>query len=180
MENHQHINQTSGDVEYYTPGKIVEAARLTMGGIDLDPASSAAANARVRAVRFFTEADNGLSKKWKGRVWMNHPFQRREEPCKTFCDKKICKKRGHCIDKAVPGNEDWIKKIVAEFSTGGGTGGLLYHVCQYVGKLVSSVAELPAMLFDSTYELSLAGRNHQARRHEGKRRNVFWKGCRGV
>ena len=47
--SHQQINQTSGDVEYYTPPAIIEAARLVMGTIDLDPASSETANERVRA-----------------------------------------------------------------------------------------------------------------------------------
>jgi len=71
---HQHINQTSGDVEYYTPPAIIEAACLVMGTIDLDPASSVAANERVKAVRIFTEQDDGLNQEWHGRVWMNHPF----------------------------------------------------------------------------------------------------------
>lgn len=71
---HQHINQTSGDVEYYTPPAIIECARLVLGTIDLDPASSVAANKRVKAVRIFTEQDDGLTQEWQGRVWMNHPF----------------------------------------------------------------------------------------------------------
>lgn len=73
-ESHQLIHQDSGQVEWYTPAPIIEAARATMGGIDLDPASSAAANETVRAGRFFTEADNGLAQLWRGRVWLNPPF----------------------------------------------------------------------------------------------------------
>lgn len=72
--NHQLINQTSGKVEYYTPVEIVEAARRVMGGIDLDPASSIAANLTVKALHIFTVADDGLSQEWHGRIWMNHPF----------------------------------------------------------------------------------------------------------
>jgi len=76
----QLINQTSGAFEWYTPGPIVEAARAAMGSIDLDPASSAAANERVKAKSFFTEADDGLSIMWWGNVWLNHPFGRVQNP----------------------------------------------------------------------------------------------------
>lgn len=74
MTAHQQINQTSGDVEYYTPPAIIAAAYLVLGTIDLDPASSATANERVKAVRIFTKADDGLQQEWHGKVWMNHPF----------------------------------------------------------------------------------------------------------
>lgn len=76
MSAAQLINQTSGNVEYYTPAGIVGAARATMGGIDLDPASSVTANRIVKAARFFTAIDDGLRQPWAGRVWMNHPFGR--------------------------------------------------------------------------------------------------------
>lgn len=80
LDAHQRINQTSGKTEYYTPQRIVEAARETLGGIDLDPASSEAANLRVKAATIYTAADDGLAKIWRGRVWMNHPFGRKENP----------------------------------------------------------------------------------------------------
>lgn len=72
------INQTSGKVEYYTPAAIICAARATMGSIDLDPFSSAAANERVNAKRIFTVEDDGFAQLWQcGHLWMNHPFGRR-------------------------------------------------------------------------------------------------------
>lgn len=80
MNNAQLINQTSGDVEYYTPYEIILAARLTMGGIDLDPASSAYANQKVKASVYYDEAFDGLQWDWFGRVWMNHPFGRESNP----------------------------------------------------------------------------------------------------
>lgn len=78
MTNAQLILQNSGDVEIYTPENIIEAARRTMRGIDLDPASSLLANGRVRATRIYTKEDDGLSdlNPWVGRVWLNHPFSR--------------------------------------------------------------------------------------------------------
>lgn len=74
MNTHQFINQDSGETEYYTPQAIIEAARRTMGGIDLDPASSLTANQRVKAQQFFSE--NGREREWFGNVWLNHPFSR--------------------------------------------------------------------------------------------------------
>lgn len=62
--------------EWYSPPAIVAAARTVMGGIDLDPASSASANAIVQATRFYSVRDDGLSKEWHGRLWLNPPYGR--------------------------------------------------------------------------------------------------------
>lgn len=59
--------------EWYTPACFVESARVVMGGIDLDPASHEEANARVRAARYFDKDDNGLTRPWHGRVFLNPP-----------------------------------------------------------------------------------------------------------
>ncbi|RIK38014.1 MAG: hypothetical protein DCC55_22510 [Chloroflexi bacterium] len=95
MNNAQLINQTSGTVDYYSPQEIVEAARATMGGIDLDPASSAIANQIVQATKYFDECTDGLrpSLTWTGRVWLNHPFSRQE-------------------------NYFWIKKLIHHYQAG--------------------------------------------------------------
>lgn len=60
--------------EWHTPAEYIEAAREVMGGIDLDPATSTTAQAVVRAMTYFTKADNGLDRPWAGRVWLNPPY----------------------------------------------------------------------------------------------------------
>lgn len=90
LARHQLINQNSGEFEYYTPLELIEAARCTLNGIDLDPASSFAANKRVKATNIYTIEDDGLKQPWKGKVWLNHPFGR-------------------------VGNPLWIDKLLTEF-----------------------------------------------------------------
>lgn len=70
--------KTKKSVEYYTPGWLVTAARETLGTIDIDPASCWEANAIVRACRFYTSKDDGLSKPWcyfstPSNVFLNYP-----------------------------------------------------------------------------------------------------------
>ncbi len=58
------------------PVRYIEAASRVLGEIDLDPASSVVAQKTVQAKRYFTAADDGLSKVWSGRVWLNPPYER--------------------------------------------------------------------------------------------------------
>lgn len=141
MDKHQFINQDSGNTEWYTPPEIVEAARLVMDGIDLDPASSLRANdIIVKAQDYFSApfmvvvdavdgmpimapryylGGRGLHESWYGRVWLNHPFGNSELACKLpGCTKKSCEKRGWHTAEALPGNKEWINKLVSEYEKG--------------------------------------------------------------
>jgi hypothetical protein len=66
---------SSASNEHYTPRIIVEVAREAMGSIELDPASCELANREnVRAARFFTKEDDGLSRPWDAKtIFVNPP-----------------------------------------------------------------------------------------------------------
>jgi hypothetical protein len=56
--------------EWYTPPEIFEALRLQF---DLDPCSPGKSH-WVPAKNVFTKKDNGLTREWRGLVFMNPPF----------------------------------------------------------------------------------------------------------
>jgi len=69
-----HVSNNSGENEWYTPKCYIESARLVMGVIHLDPASSEIANKTVNSNLFYTQEDDGLTKEWFGNIWMNPPY----------------------------------------------------------------------------------------------------------
>lgn len=57
-----------------TPAEWIERCRAVLGQIELDPASSHSANELVKALVFFNASDDGLSREWTGRVFLNPPY----------------------------------------------------------------------------------------------------------
>ena len=62
--------------EWYTPVAYIESVRTVLGDIDLDPASCTAANETIGAGAFYSEADDGLTLPWTGRVFLNPPWHK--------------------------------------------------------------------------------------------------------
>lgn len=78
--------------EHYTPRSIVDHVIRVLGAIDLDPCSNSRECPNVPASSHFTPTENGLSRPWFGRVYMNPPYGREIG--------------------------DWVRKLVSEFRAG--------------------------------------------------------------
>jgi phage N-6-adenine-methyltransferase len=77
----------TGEFEWYTPIEWLDRARKVLGAFDLDPATSLVAQRTVKAKRFYTLDDDGLTKQWRGRVWMNPPYA--QPAIQHFADKLV-------------------------------------------------------------------------------------------
>lgn len=65
---------SSATNEHHTPAYIVEAARVTLGGIDLDPFSCSKANETVKASVYYSLGfGDAWRDTWNGRVFVNPP-----------------------------------------------------------------------------------------------------------
>lgn len=72
-----HSLPVDGDsVEWYTPPGIFDALGIRF---DLDPCSPPGGLPWVPAALSYSEADDGLTRPWTGRVWMNPPYGRHTE-----------------------------------------------------------------------------------------------------
>jgi phage N-6-adenine-methyltransferase len=116
-----HVSQNSGNNEWYTPKEYIEAARNVMGSIDTDPASSFIANEIVKATQYFTEEQNGLTKEWKGNVWMNPPYA--QPLISQFTNAVTDKFISNEIDQAVilvnnATETKWFQKMLSVASSG--------------------------------------------------------------
>lgn len=104
---------SSASAEHFTPPAVIEAARIVLGEIDLDPASSEIANRVVRATRFHDVAANGFVRDWAGpfaasRVFLNPPGGRQEPDGRRV-------EKGETGMKAGSAAKAWWFKLVREW-----------------------------------------------------------------
>jgi hypothetical protein len=67
-------NAHTDTFEWVSGADLINSAHMLMGGIDLDPASSAVANSYVNAEHFYTPEDDGLNEQdWFGNVYVFPP-----------------------------------------------------------------------------------------------------------
>jgi ParB family chromosome partitioning protein len=107
----------TGEFERYTPAEYIEAVRMVLGQIDLDPATSDEAQRTVNALEYFTVDDDGLSRDWCGCVFLNPPYHRDLAP--KFINKLIEELRnGHVVAAIVLTNNcsdtDWFNIAIAD------------------------------------------------------------------
>jgi len=105
------ISKMTGDNEGYTPSEYIEMARRVMGSIDLDPASNEYAQEIVKAEKYYTIDDDGLSMEWKGNIWLNPPYA--NKLIIQFIDKAISEKEVTQAIILTNNNTDtqWFKKL---------------------------------------------------------------------
>lgn len=94
-----HVSHNSGENEWYTPPAILASARAVLVAIDLDPASCELANENVQAATYYTAEDDGLSRPWFGKVWMNPPYA--QPLIAQFCEKVAAEREAGNIDAAI-------------------------------------------------------------------------------
>jgi len=115
LENHQQINQDSGNTEWYTPPEIIEAARNCLKIIELDPFSCYKADRVVKSLYYLTKQQDGFDERWGScKVWCNHPFSR--ENNKRIAAKAISEHKNNDAEIVMitfaATSESWFKPLL--------------------------------------------------------------------
>lgn len=65
---------SSDSDEWYTPPEIIDAVIVVLKKIDIDPCSNSHESPNVPAQTHFTKEDDGLTRPWMGRIFLNPPY----------------------------------------------------------------------------------------------------------
>lgn len=110
-----HVARNTGESEWYTPPEYIAAATEVLGEIDLDPASCERANTIVKAKQFYSIENDGLTKEWKGKVWMNPPYS--AQLIKQFSEKFAASIENGAVTKGIvlvnnATEKEWFQRLV--------------------------------------------------------------------
>jgi phage N-6-adenine-methyltransferase len=115
---HNHVRGTlgTGENEWFTPREWIDLARHVLDAIDVDPASNPLAQQTVKAATFYSKDDDGLSKDWHGRVWLNPPYA--QPYIAQFADKMLAElAAGHVTQSIMLTHNytdtSWFQKLAA-------------------------------------------------------------------
>jgi phage N-6-adenine-methyltransferase len=97
VTNHRALG--TGDNIWNTPPDYITLVRNVLGEIDLDPATNAVAQEWIKARKFYTEQDDGLTKDWTGRVWLNPPYS--QPDIHRFVEKLVAEVSSGRVTEAV-------------------------------------------------------------------------------
>jgi len=116
ISNHVRGTFGTGDNEWFTPVQYIDLAREVLGQIDVDPASNPLAQKAVLAKSFFTKDDSGLTKDWKGNVWLNPPYA--QPHIADFSDKMLAELDCGNVSQAIMLTHNytdtkWFQKLAA-------------------------------------------------------------------
>ncbi len=120
--------------KWNTPKKIIDHVISVLGTIDLDPCSNSQEFPNVPATKHYVENDDGLSKLWFGRIYMNPPYGRGIKEWVTKLDKHFQNKDVIEAIALVPARPDtqWFRVLQS------------YPVCFVEGRLHFPPSPYPA------------------------------------
>ena len=166
-----YISQATGQNEWYTPAAYLDAARAVMGGIDCDPASSAEANQLVRATTYYTAEQDGLTRPWQGRVWLNPPYA-------LALITQFCNKLAESVETGAVSEAIVLTNNATETIWGQGLLALAAAVCFLKGRIrfINAAGEQPAGAPLQGQMLTYVGRDVEKFRDETRALGSVW--CR--
>jgi phage N-6-adenine-methyltransferase len=113
---YSHAGNASVYQRWTTPPALLAALYAVFGTFDLDPCSPTAnrRKAPVRARMYFTQADNGLSLPWHGRVFVNPPYGRAIAQWVRKAGREVQEGRAELVAALLPARTDtswWHREI---------------------------------------------------------------------